>query len=39
MAFFTPETFDVDELFRKAKKAEAEFAKLDQDAVVRQSIA
>ena len=39
MAFFTPETFDVDELFRKAKKAEEEFAKLDQNAVVRQSVA
>jgi acyl-CoA reductase-like NAD-dependent aldehyde dehydrogenase len=33
MAFYTPETFDVDELLRKAKIAQAEFAKLDQEAV------
>ena len=33
MAFFTPETFDVEELLRKAKKAQEEFSKLDQEAV------
>ena len=33
MAFYTPETFDVEELLRKAKQAQKEFAKLDQEAV------
>ena len=37
MTFFTPDTFDVEELMRRAKKAEKEFAKLDQEAVVSTS--
>ena len=33
MTSYTPETFDVQELLNKAKKAQEEFAKLDQQAV------
>ena len=35
MVFYDPSNFDVDELVRKAKKAELEFTNLDQEAVDR----
>jgi acyl-CoA reductase-like NAD-dependent aldehyde dehydrogenase len=35
MTFFTPCTYDVDECVAKAKKAQVEFAKLDQESVDR----